>query len=684
MRSVKQSRRQFLQLGVSAVAVASHGVARARTTTGADPAIARFPIFAPEGGRVVQDAARIPQTFQEAPMLAALVREARLPPVHERIGRDPLVIEPLEAIGVYGGTLHRAFTGPGDQALATRFASGPDCLLYWDYEWQTVVPNIAKGYELSSDGRVLTLFLRRGMRWSDGAPFTADDVMFWYTDMYKDRRLVGGDSVILRLESGEVVLEKVDDQTVQFISPTAYTLLAELLAGFNDLAGPAFAGRFAMGTYAPRHYLAQFHPKYSSEAQVTRAARAAGFASWSIYLKKRNDWLLNPDLPVLSPWRVSSPINSSAFVLERNPYSIWVDTAGNQLPYIDRISHALCSTPEAVIFKAVAGELDFQDRHLDIAKLPVLLSNRRRSGYKVYLDPFSGSDLGVRINLAYSQDAEIGALLRTPQFRRGLSLGVDRDAINETFMLGMGRPSSAVPVPENRYFPGAEWSTRWATYDVARANELLDSVGLSRRDRAGFRLRRDRPERLRLVFQAYAAHIDLPAVGEMLKDQWRVIGIDLDVQVVEHTLWLQRALAGSLQLTAQPTGADDPFGYPDWLFPYQPRTAAASMGPSFARWFQTNGAAGEEPPAAIRRMMELWRRGRSAPPAERVRIGQELIRIHVDEVLSIGVISGGLSFYGVHLAKNTLGNVPRRVVSSMIVRSPANALPMTFFFKQPR
>jgi peptide/nickel transport system substrate-binding protein len=682
MSKVKPSRRRFLQLSAAAVAVASRDFAVGGQAAAAPGADTVFPIFAPEGGRVVVDAARIPQTLQEAPALAALVRQGRLPPVRERIGLDPLVIEPLHKIGRYGGTLHRGFTGPGDQPVATRFASGPDSFLYWDYRWQTIVPNIAKGYELSKDARTLTLFLRRGMRWSDGAPFTSDDVMFWYTDLYRDRRVVGGSSAALMLDGKEVVIEQIDRETVQFIAPAPYPLLPELLAGYTDLAGPASSGRFGTGGYAPRHYLAQFHPKYRSEAEVTRAAREAGFASWAIWLRKRNDWLLNTQLPVLSPWRVSSPINSAAFILERNPYSIWIDTAGNQLPYIDRISHALCSTPEAVVFKAVAGELDFQDRHLDVAKLPVLLSNRRRSGYRVYLDPFAGTDLGVRINLAYSQDAEIGALLRTPEFRRALSLGVDREAINETFMLGMGQPSAAVPTRDSKYFPGEEWVSRWARHDVRLADQLLDAAGLTRRDDAGFRLRRDRPERLRLVYQAYVAHIDLAAVGEMLKEQWRVIGIDLDVQVVENTLWHQRALAGSLQLTAQPTGADDPFVYPDWLFPYQARTAAASMGPSFARWFQTNGAAGEEPPAQVRRMMSLWRQGRTAQAGERLRIGQELIRIHADEVLSIGLITGGLSFYGVHLANVRLGNVPRRVVNSMIVRSPVNALPMTFFFER--
>lgn len=635
----------------------------------------------PEGGRVILDPAQFPKTFHEAPTLAGLVRQGRLPPVHERIGQDPLVIQPLHEIGRYGGTLHRAFIGPSDFWGATRFTTGPDSLLFWDFEWKQVIPNIARAYELSLDGRTLTLFLRRGMRWSDGAPFTTDDVMFWYTDMYRDTRLVASANPGLQLDGKDVLIEKIDDTTVQFISPKPYPLLPELLAGYNALAGQSLFGRLGMGCVAPKHYLSQFHPKYSSETQVTRAAKEAGFVSWALCLKNRNDWTLNPQLPVLSPWKMVSPINSRTFAMERNAYSIWVDTAGNQLPYIDRVSHVFCSRPEIVVLKAVAGALDFQERHLDIAKLPVLLSNRKRSGYNVFVDPYAGTDMAVGINIGYREDPEIGSLLRTTAFRRALSLGLDRDAFNEAFMLGLGTPAASVPMPDNKYFPGAEWMHKWATYDVAQANRLLDSIGLTRRDSAGYRLRRDDGDRLLLVFQAPVSIVDFGAVGEMMREQWRAIGIELQVQVVEATLWMQRCQSGAIQLTHVTTGGDDPLGYPDNLFPFSTQGGNAVMGIDYVHWFQSDGQRGTEPPLMLRQMMELWKTARSASPEERIRIGKEIIKIHVDEVCSIGMLTGGLSFYGIHVAKKNLGNVPRRMVNMLTVRTPLNALPMTFFFR---
>ena len=639
-----------------------------------------FRDIAPEGPRAVLDPSRIPPEFREAPMLAAAVAAGRLPPVRERIGRDPLVIEPLREIGRYGGTLHRAINGPNDIAGVVRFASGPDSFLYWDHLWTTPRPNIARDYALSHDGRVLTLFLRRGMRWSDGAPFSADDVLFWYEDLYLDRRVVAAPSESLRVDGQDVLVRKVDLGTVQFIAPAPFPLLIELLASFTDIGGPSFYGREALGGFAPKHYLSRFHPKYRSEDAINREAREAGLANWSIYLKKRFDWTFNPELPVVSPWRVTAPINSRKFGMERNPYSIWVDTDGNQLPYIDRIAHVLCSGPEAVNFKAAAGQLDFQSRHLLVSNVPFLLATRERSDCDVHLNPSRDTDLGIRINLSYRLDPEIGDLLGDVRFRRALSLGIDRREVNETFMLGLGLPTASVPTPESRYYPGTEWARRWAVHDVDAANGLLDEVGLSARDAEGFRLRRDRSERLRLTCQAFVAHFDFPAVAEMVREHWERIGIDLDTEIVDPTLAIQQSMAGELQLSLQLSGAADPFMNPEYLFPYTPVGIGGASGVEFARWFQTNGSAGERPPDEIVEVMELWRAARLEGPERRTALGRELIRRHVDNVFSIGLVSGGFTYHGVHIRKRGLRNVPRRVVNSQVVRSPANGLPMTFFF----
>jgi peptide/nickel transport system substrate-binding protein len=635
----------------------------------------------PEGGLLVENRARFPESLTEAPQLRELVQAGKLPNVRQRVGQDPIVIEPLHEIGRYGGTIRRGFVGGGDQQVAMRFASGPDNLLYWDYEWRKLIPNIARNFSVSENGRVLTIFLRRGMNWSDGVPFTADDILFWYEVLYLDRRIVAAPSSSMQIDGTDVLIARLDDFTVQFISAKPYFVLPEILAGHTDIGGQSLSGRSGLGGYCPAHYLQQFHPKYRSEEELLREARNAGFANWPVYLKNRNDWLQNTALPVITPWKTVSPINRQNMILERNPFSVWVDIAGNQLPYVDRVHHSLCAGPDVVNFKASTGAFDFQDRHLYISNLPYLLRNRKRSNYDIYLDPYEGTDLGVRFNLAYEEDAVIGTLLASRKFRRALSLGVDRRAINEVFMLGTGRTTASVPSPENRYYPGDQWSTRWARFDPDAANVMLDQLGMTKRDDDGFRLRPDGRGRIRISCHTIVAHFDYPAVGEMLRGQWKVLGIDLDIRVVEINLWIQLSAANAVQTAIQVTGSEDPYGYADFLFPSTNLYSGGVSGVPFVRWFQSNGKDGTRPPQYIVDMMTLWRKGRTAPDEERIELGKELIRLHVDNVVSIGLISNGVSFYAIRVVNRDLGNVPRRIVNTHMVKSPVNALPMTFYFK---
>src|SRR3989442_1089865 len=151
------------------------------------------------------------------------------------------------------------------------------------------------------------------------------------------------------------VIEKVDTHTVRFKFPEPYFMLPDVLAGSTDLAGQGFAYR-GMGGFAPAHYLKQFHPRYVGEAELDRKVKEAKFDSWVRMFLAKNDWALNPDLPVLSPWKTVTAINTATWTLERNPYSVFVDTEGNQLPYIDRVVLTLAENLEVVNLRAIAGE----------------------------------------------------------------------------------------------------------------------------------------------------------------------------------------------------------------------------------------------------------------------------------------------------------------------------------------
>jgi peptide/nickel transport system substrate-binding protein len=562
-----------------------------------------------------------------------------------------------------------------------RFCAGPDNLLYWDYRMRQVIPNIARGYELRDDNRVLLLHLRRGMKWSDGVPFTADDILFWRNDINLNNNL--GSASVLRFDGNGVTVRRVDDFTVEFVARASLSLLPALLAGYTELGGHAANGASGGGGYAPKHYLQRFHPAYTSEAQANQLATGAGFNGWAAYFRNRNSWHLNADLPVLTPWVVTQPINQPPWTFQANPYSVWVDTEGNQLPYIRTITMGNADSTEIITLRTTAGEYDFQDRHLAVASLPVLLQNQERSRYTTYRAPLSEMDFGIRINLAYDRDPVLGTLIRTVDFRRALSLGIDRAQINASFFLDTSKPSATMAADDSKYFPGPEWRTKWATHDPAQANELLNRIGLTARDDAGYRLRPDRTGRIRLDYQSVRSFNDFPGMGEMIKRHWEAIGIDLTVTTVDPNLLTQRTLSNELMLSGHQVGTDDPFLRPDTLLPTVTNTYTGMIGIPYAKWFATNGADGTEPPEPLRQLkdaMTLYRKGLTATDEERTTIGKELFKLHADQVWTIGIVGFGLGIYGIYTANNQLGNIPHRILNTLHQKTPSNALPMTFYY----
>ena len=635
-----------------------------------------------EGPEVVTDPAKFPKTFTEAPQLAELVKAGKLPPVAERIGQDPLVIKPLHEIGRYGGTWRGGFTGPADFWNGFRCCSGPDHLMFWDYTGDKAMPNLARGLEMQDGGRTWLLHLRRGMKWSDGKPFTADDFVFWFEDVYRNKDLVPTPSAAMAINGKQGEIQKVDTHTVRFKFPEPYFMLPDVLAGSTDLAGQMFGYR-ALGGFAPAHYLKQFHPKYVGQAELDKKVKDEKFDSWVRMFLFKNDWALNPELPVLSAWKTVTPINTPTWTLERNPYSVFVDTAGNQLPYIDRVVLTLAENLEVLNLRAIAGEYDFQQRHIDLGKLPVFIENQTRGGYKVYLDPGDyGGDMIIKFNLNYDADPEIAKWFNTADFRRALALGIDRDQINETFWLGTGTPSSVVPADNNKYNPGPQYRKMWATLDVTKANEMLDKIGLSKKDAQGYRLRADGKGRLRIEIMTLGGQfVQYTQISEMIREQWKKIGIDLVVQEVERSLALKRTAANEQQLGAwNNDGSEHLFTFPLHVFPFE-LAAVASSGPLYVKWFHSAGAQGKEPEPKMRELMDKWKRAFGVPEKERIQLGKEVWKIAAEEVYIIGVIGMGPASMGVRVVKTTMGNIPSRQYNSPDGKTPGISRPITFYWK---
>jgi peptide/nickel transport system substrate-binding protein len=629
-------------------------------------------------------ASSIPASFKEAPALAELVRAGKLPPVQQRLPAEPIVLKPLQSIGRYGGTWRRGFIGPADGENGNRI-NAADKLLFWDAAGGTIVPGVARGWEMSRDGKTTTVFLRKGMKWSDGAPFTADDFVFWFEDIYSNKDIVPTPIPDLAPAGKPGRVVKIDETTVQFQFDAPYFLFIEMLAGDTLIGGGQSARQVAggsYGAYSPGHYLRQFLPKYSSEAEANRRAREQGYANWGLLLAFKKDWQLNPDLPTLGPWHTVKPINTPTWTMQRNPYFYAVDTAGNQLPYIDTVVMTLAESTEVLNLRAMAGEYDMQARYIDLQKLPLILDNRDRGNYDVHLDlPYHGADTGFFFNLSYRDDAEVAKWLREADFRRALSLGIDRDQLNQTFWLGLGIPGSPAPAEAMPESPGPEWRTKWSTYDPARANTMLDALGLTGKDSEGYRLRTDNGQRLVLQVDTISGMVDWPKHAEMVASQWRRIGIYADIKVMERSLYFQRIAANQDQIHVfNNQGSELIFLYPRICLPTDP--SEGHLGVEIAKWYSSNGRQGMEPTdPELRRALELFRSAAGQQQDQRNKTAQEIWKILVDQQYTIGVVGQSPATMGVRIVSRRLGNIPGRACIAQHCRAPGSSHPETWFFK---
>jgi peptide/nickel transport system substrate-binding protein len=689
--ATKPTRREFLRdAAVVAGGAALAGVlpvvtANAQGAKAPEAKIGAHLIGKLEGPELVLDAAKWPKKFAEAPMLADMVKAGKLPPVEKRVPDEPMVVKPLQSIGRYGGTWRRGFTGPGDGENGNRIVS-TDKILFWDYTGTKVMPCVAKDWKQSDDGKSVTIHLRKGMKWSDGAPFTANDFVFWYEEVYLNKDLVPTPHPDFMANGKAGSIRKVDDATVVFEFQDPNFLFVDILAGSTAIGGGQATqsmGGLSMGAYMPAHYVKQYLPKFSSKEEVDKKAKAVGFDGWVSYIRNRWDWRLNPELPVLTPWKTVSPINTPTWVLERNPYYMGVDTAGNQLPYIDRISMTLAENLEVLNLRAIAGQYDLQERHTALAKLPVFLENRAKGGYEVRLDPaLNGSDATLQTNQAYEADPEIAKWLHTTDFRRALSMGIDRDQLNETFWVGVGTPGSVAPAESVPYSPGPEWRKKWSTVDVKQANALLDKIGLAKKDGEGYRLRTDGKGRLRLELQTSAgAFVPHTQIAEMIKEQWKKIGIQADVKEMERSLFFTRASSNEHQIALWANdGSEVLFLFPRHALPLDP--IQALLGTPIARWYASNGAQGKGPkdPRMIS-ALELFRSAGGKKTQERYKIAQDIWKILIDEQYSIGTVGLSPATMGLRIVSNKLGNIPSRQINAQHARTPCSSHPATFFYK---
>ena len=621
------------------------------------------------------DTSGAPGTYQEAPMLAEMVAAGELPPVDERVPIDPLVIQPAEMIGQYGGTLRRAFTGPGDRQNVERWVN--DYGIFWNTGASELRPRLLKAWESNDDASEWTFHLREGMKWSDGAPYTADDYMFWYESIMSNEELVPTLPWYFRWGGEPVVLEKIDDTTFRMIFAQPFPSWPETMASSTG-GGQFHKGRSGGGLVAPRHYLEQFHPDFVGEEEANRVAEEAGFESWNLHFLAKNDSAMNPDLPVTTPWKPITRIADTEYILERNPYFAAVDTAGNQLPYLDRISLELVEELEVLNLRAIAGNYTVQGRHIDFSKLPVIRENESDGDYFVN---FWGSSTRHPVKIAFNQDwnedPDIAAYtVGSQDFRKALALAIERSEINETFFLGVGTEASFCPADTPPYFNSDRWDEAFGRYDPDEANTILDSIGLDQKDSEGFRLLPN-GERLVLRIDAVSgAFLDYPSIAERVAQMWADVGVQMTVNPVERSLWIERTTANQPMMSMFETGEWNPAASPRLL----PGVRWAPVATTWANTPNPDPAEYDGPEWIKEQVAKHWAAIQEPDPEKRQQLYIEGTEIMCDGHARLGVVVD-VPVYTT-LIKNNVRNVPKPMEWVVYAQTPGNGYPEQFFIIQ--
>jgi peptide/nickel transport system substrate-binding protein len=614
--------------------------------------------------------AQTARQFQEAPALAEQVRAGRLPPVAQRLPEQPLVVPVVERTGQYGGVWRRAFLGPADANNYVRVVY--DSLFRFSPDGAAIDPKLASGAEPSADFRTWTIALRKGARWSDGAPFGADDILFWYTDVLLNKDLTPSVPGWMRNADGSAAkVEKIDDATVRFTFNEPATLFLTALANQDG-------GDRTYAVFLPAHYLKRFHPAHATKESIDRAVAAAGFRTWTELFANRNAPPENPERPSMAAWTAVTRISDPVFTLRRNPYYVGVDPAGNQLPYLDEVRFTYFADTQALNLAAIAGQFDMQERHIQMTNYPVFKEQERTGRYRVITWPtFGGSDAVVAFNMSYRADPEIGRLMANRDFRIALSHAVNRDEIKESVFLGLGEPRQAVPAPWHPYFPGAEYATRYTQFDRARANALLDGIGLNRRNPQGIRLMADgRPATIEIsVVPAFGAW---PDVAQLVAKDWEAVGIRTVVQIRERALHFKMRDANEL-MTEIWNNDTTAFPYTGNAKVDVRNSPILTTGPLFGQWALTQGREGVEPPASLRRVLQLVDLARTVGPAQQIEAAKEIFRIWADEAFEVGTVGLTPMVQGVVVVNTRFHNVPTTLGNDWPLRSPGNARTEQFF-----
>jgi peptide/nickel transport system substrate-binding protein len=583
----------------------------------------------------------------EVPSLEAHVKSGALPAIADRLPKNPMVV-PLrdgQELGKYGGTLNSLIGNAADVKLL--FVYGYARLVGYTPDLN-LVPDILADFKVE-ENRVFTFTLRKGHRWSDGAPFTTEDFRYWWEDVANNPKLS---------PTGPPVSMLVDGK------PPVVSVLDELTIRYEwEQPNPDFLRHLASAAplliYRPSRYLKPHHETFVDMSKMSKMQKIK-FKSWASKHNRLDNLYKfdNPSLPTLQPWRNTTSAPANRFVGVRNPYFHRVDLEGKQLPYIDRVVLSV-SEPKLISAKAASGDVDLQARAIKLQDATFLKANEKRSNYRVLLWPtVQGSHFALFPNLN-ANDPKWRKLLRDVRFRRALSMAIDREEVNDVLFFGLAKEGNNT-VQEQSELYEKQFQKKWAELDIEKANKLLDDIGLTDRDDNGIRLMED-GEPLSIIVETAGESTEQTDVLELIRDSWREIGVALFTKPSQRTVFRNRIFSGETIMSVW-SGIENGVPTPNESPAKFATTSQLSyQWPKWGQYYETKGQSGE--PADIPevlRLNELYKEWQLADnDQQRTRVWKEMLSIHAEQQFTIGVVSGILQPV---VVKDHLMNVPKKAI----------------------
>jgi len=371
-------------------------------------------------------------------------------------------------------------------------------LIHINRESQQTEPALAKSWTVSPDGLRYVLELRQGLRFSDGHPFDAGDVVFTFQVMMDDK-VHSPQRDLLILGGKPIVVRQIDAYHVAFELPQPYAAAERLFDGFSIL---------------PRHRL----------EQAWRAGKLA--EAWGLRTPPA-------EIAGLGPFRFKEYVAGQCIVLERNPYYWKADKAGNRLPYLTEVDFQLAGTEDMQVMRFQSGESDVISR-ASARNYSVLEKDRQRRGYSL-------QNLGPGLEysfLFFNLNGRSQPFLDRRAFRQAVSLAIDREAIVRLVYLGFAAPLTGPVPPGNKAWIDAKLPR--PVRSLSRARELLAADGFTWSPNGA--LTDPQGRRVEFSIVTSSGNPERVRMATLIQDDLKPLGMDVHVVPLEHRSVLDRVL----------------------------------------------------------------------------------------------------------------------------------------------